>query len=83
MNRMRIQRTNLWSVSLCFSWPAALGIKASSSFKTSTATFTSSSSSMVCKVRDQQSNEKKKKQSAHCHITSLQHGSLFSPSNTM
>lgn len=39
--------TNRCSESLCFSWPAALGIKASSSFRTSTATFTSSSSSMV------------------------------------
>lgn len=46
--------TNRCSASLCFSWPAALGIKASSSFRTSTATFTSSSSSMVYKGRGSQ-----------------------------
>lgn len=46
--------TNRCSASLCFSWPAALGIKASSSFRTSTATFTSSSSSMVYRGRGSQ-----------------------------
>ena len=50
--------TNRCSVSLCFSWPAALGIKASSSFRTSTATFTSSSSSMV--YRDRGSHVRRK-----------------------